>query len=96
MLLKGKDGNIKIFNPIVTVGGSNNLGNSKFWIVFNRQTQNIEIYKVATMKLYQILPFHYFDIYGIKWNWDQSLLPLLEMVTIACLNEFNFILSINK
>ena len=30
------------------------------------------MYEIATMKLYRILPFHYFDIWRFKWNQDQS------------------------
>ena len=44
----------------------------KFCNAFNKQTKNIEMYEVETIKLYQILPFHYFDIDCFQWNQNQS------------------------
>ena len=70
--MKGNYRNFKFFNPEFWVGCSEDLWRQKFWIVFDRNTKNIKMYDVATMKLCQIVPFHYFDVNGIKWNQEQS------------------------
>lgn len=49
-----------------------NFWSHKFWIVFNEKVKNIEMYEAATMKIRHILPFHYFDVWGFKWNQEQS------------------------
>ena len=70
IVCKGNEDNIKLFKN--TTALSKNLRCHKFWNAFNMQTKNIEMYEVETMKLNQILPFHYFDIHHLKWNQKQS------------------------
>lgn len=68
MLLKGSNDDLQIFKNSVTV--FENLWCHKFWIVF--KAKNIEMYEAATMKLYRIVPFHYFRAIGIKSSRDKS------------------------
>ena len=70
MLSKGNNDELQIFKNVDAI--SENLWCHTFLIVFNKQTQNIEIYQVDKMKLYQILPFHYFDVEYLKWDQEQS------------------------
>ena len=70
MLSIGNDDESHIFKDCVIL--SENLWCHKFWMVFNKQTKNIEMYEVKTMKLYHILPFGYFEVTNIKWNQEQS------------------------
>ena len=72
MLSKGNNHKFKVFNSQIWVVSWNNCWDHKFWIEFNSQTDNIQMYEVATMKLYRILPFHYFYVSEFKWNKDQS------------------------
>ena len=70
VILKGNEDRFKLFKNIAAM--STNLWSHKFWNAINVMTKNIEIYEVETMKLYQILPFHYFKIHYFQWNQKQS------------------------
>ena len=70
MLSKGNNDKFQIFKNADAI--SENLWGQQFWMVFNKQNKNIEMYEVEKMKLYQNLPFHYFDIKYLKWNQEQS------------------------
>ena len=70
MILKGNEDKFKLIS--YTAALSTNWWCHKFCNAFNWQTKNIEIYEVETMKLYQILPFHYFKIHYFQWNQKQS------------------------
>ena len=70
--MKGNNDDVQMFNHKVFVADSENLWCQKFCIVFNDRIRGIEMYEVEEMKLYDILPFHYFAGLYFKWNQQQS------------------------
>ena len=72
VILKGSEDKFKFLKN--TAALHSNLWCHKFYNTYNYQTKNIEMYEVETTKLYQILPFDYFDIrvHHFQWNQEQS------------------------
>lgn len=70
--IKGNDSEFESFQDGESFPKEQYLWCNKFWIEFHKNTKNIKIYKSSTMQLCQILPFHYFNVSGIKWNQEQS------------------------
>ena len=78
LILKGNEDNFKVFEK-TKVLYKKTLWCHNFYNIFDNQTKNIEMYEVETMKLYQILPFHYFDIHHFHWNQKQSSFIAFEL-----------------